>query len=627
MREKVFSLLESILLKLALRPLWMAGLDFLLLGFSLYLGFAVRFGMFLETEWASSLLVALVPFPLTYVGVMALGGSYRVSWAYASVPEFLALSRQHLLSTVLFGLLQYVLPQLRLPRSVFAVAFMAAFLALVFLRLAWRVVGVLGRGGAPSPKRVLVVGAGEAGAMLVREISKYPSLGLPVGFLDDDPEKAGRLIAGVQVLGPIERLPEVARAFGVSAVYVALPSAAGSKIREVLELVRRSGLSLEVKVVPSLYEIARGRVEVSRLRRVEISDLLRREPVKLDSVGIEGYLRDRVVLVTGAGGSIGSELVRQVLPFSPRQLLVLGHGENSIYQLEEEVRPRWPEVSLVPIIADVACEGAMRRVFELYRPQVVFHAAAHKHVPLMEFNACEALRVNAFGSELVAELAGEVGAEKFVLISTDKAVNPTSVMGASKRLAELLVLGLVAPRHPGTDYSVVRFGNVLGSRGSVLLKFQRQIEEGGPVTVTHPEMRRYFMLIPEAVSLVLQAASFGGGRLFVLDMGEQVRVDELARDLIRLCGFEPGRDIKVVYTGLRPGEKLYEELFYDFEEPSPSPHEKVRVARFPFEPDPSFLRNLEDLREAVYSYQEASAVALLRELIPHYQPRYFEASP
>jgi len=429
--------------------------------------------------------------------------------------------------------------------------------------------------------------------------------------VDDDPDKRGKIVAGLPVLGSTAELSRLSAERGIRTLLVALPGAPGSTIRRIVEEARAAGT--EVRVLPSLRELADGRATVSRLRRVGLEDLLRREPIRLDLEGIDGAVRGRAVLVTGAGGSIGSEIVRQLLDHGPRELLLVGHGEQSLYRLGEELRERRTSVPFRPLVADVSDDRAMEEIFRENRPELVFHAAAHKHVPLMEEAPREALRVNGRGTWTLARLAGEHGAERMVMISTDKAVRPSSVMGASKRLAERL-LETAQRRNPGTAYMAVRFGNVLGSRGSVVPKFEEQILRGGPLTVTHPEMRRYFMLIPEAVSLVLQAGSMGeGGELYVLDMGEPVRIVEMAETLIRLHGHEPYSEIPIVFTGIRPGEKLFEELFFDPDHVDRTAHEKIFRTRFRNGADDSLPDRVEELlhgaspqtiREALFGLAE-----------------------
>jgi FlaA1/EpsC-like NDP-sugar epimerase len=426
-------------------------------------------------------------------------------------------------------------------------------------------------------RRALIVGAGAAGEMIVKELLGHPQLGLnPVGFVDDDRSKHGHRLNDLPVLGPITALERIVLAQEIDEVVIAMPRAPGTLVRQIV----RGALAVGVKTrtVPGIYDILSGRVTVASLRQVEIQDLLRREPIQTDLDQVRVLATGETVLVTGAGGSIGSELCRQLARLEPAQILLLGHGENSIFDILAELTERFPTVTAVPIIADVRDRERIHQVFEQYRPYSVFHAAAHKHVPLMEGNIAEAVTNNVLGTKNVAEVSAELGVEHLVLISTDKAVRPTNIMGATKRVAEQIVQE-VAEGHE-RKFVAVRFGNVLGSRGSVVPTFLRQIQTGGPVTVTHPEMRRYFMTIPEAVQLVLQAGAIGrGGEVFVLDMGEPVKVLDLATDLIRLSGLEVGTDIEIRFSGTRPGEKLYEELFFDSESAIATDHPKVLRAR------------------------------------------------
>jgi FlaA1/EpsC-like NDP-sugar epimerase len=561
---------------LAKRSACVALLDMILLLFAAYMGYAIRLTLFIPRVYVSDLVLVSLAFSLLTVGVFCVGGQYRVLWVQAGLEDYLKFARLYLLSAIIFTVISSLWrwgirpwglrPLAILPRTSLVIMLFAGVLLCGGLRVSWRFSLIRAR----ERPNALIVGAGEAGAILARDLMRHGGDLVPLGFVDDDPAKQGKSVSGLTVLGHCSDIAAIARSRGVKAVLVAIPSANRGRIRALYDVLAPLGLS--VRVLPSLSELANGSVGKSlilSLRHVSLEDLLGREPVQMDMRGISDYLRGRSVLVTGAGGSIGSEIVRQVLGCGPREVIGLGHGEQSIYLLTESESG----AAVRPVIADVADETAMRCVFEERRPAVVFHAAAHKHVPLMEDNPREALRVNALGTRTVARLAGEFGAERMVLISTDKAVNPTSVMGASKRAAEV-ILGEVQEEFPGTVYTAVRFGNVLGSRGSVVPKFERQIADGGPVTVTDPAMKRYFMLIPEAVSLVIQAGAMGRG-LFVLDMGEPVPIAEMAELLIRLHGYEPGRDIKIVYTGPRPGEKLSEELFYDPASVHPTPNPKV----------------------------------------------------
>jgi FlaA1/EpsC-like NDP-sugar epimerase len=438
-------------------------------------------------------------------------------------------------------------------------------LSLVFaggVRLGMRILAdsqSTGKGATARARRVLIVGAGDAGALVAREMQKNAQVNLlPIGFLDDDPDKIRQEIHGVKVLGTIKDLPRVVDALRVDEVILAIPSASGQVMRVAADLSRLKGVPY--RTMPGLNELIGGKVSVNRLREVEISDLLRREPVHIDDQLVGASLGGKRVLVTGAGGSIGRELCRQIARREPGNIILLGHGENSIFEILLELQEDFPQLPIHPVIADVRNAPRLEAVFQQFAPQVVFHAAAHKHVPLMQSNPQEAISNNVFGTQNVVEASLHGQVERLVLISTDKAVHPSSIYGATKRLAELLVLE--ASHRSGRAFSVVRFGNVLGSRGSIIPLFKRQIAAGGPVTITHPDMERYFMTIPEAVHLVLQAFAMGqGGEVFVLNMGEQVRILDLAQDLIRLSGLEPGKDVEITFTGIRPGEKLSEALW------------------------------------------------------------------
>jgi FlaA1/EpsC-like NDP-sugar epimerase len=443
-----------------------------------------------------------------------------------------------------------------------------------------------------------------------------PHLGLrPVGFVDDDRAKHGHRLHGVPVLGALVDLPAAVQKTGAAEVVVAMPSATGKAVREVVRAAQTAGVP--TRTVPGLSEIISGRKSVSALRRVEIQDLLRREPISTDLRQVRSLAADGTVLITGAGGSIGSELCRQIAQLSPSRLVALGRGENSIFELLHELRTSFPNLTVVPVIADVRDYGRMEAVFERYRPRTVFHAAAHKHVPLMETNVAEAVLNNVLGTRNVGELAARYGAAHFVLISTDKAVRPTSVMGATKRIAEAIIHDMCDA--PSGSFVSVRFGNVLGSRGSVVPVFLRQILAGGPVTVTHPEMRRYFMTIPEAVQLVLQAGALGRSReVFVLDMGEPVKIADLAADLIRLSGLEVGNDVEIQFTGMRPGEKLYEELFFDAENAAATDHPKILRAQHVTFPHGS-ARLVDELIQAARDNRpEAELRRLMSRLVPDY---------
>ncbi len=465
-------------------------------------------------------------------------------------------------------------------------------------------------------KRVLIVGAGDAGVLIAREMLRRPDVGLePVGFLDDDPSKRGVTFVGLPVLGVLRDLPAAVRAHAVDEALIAIPSARGEVVRSVFDMARRAGVG--ARIVPAMLEVLSGKVSISHIREVRVEDLLNREPVRLELTEIAEYIRGRTVLVTGAGGSIGSEIVRQMLPFEPACLVLLGRGENSLFQIEQELCAKKITLPFITVVADVRNRERLARVFERFRPQVVFHAAAHKHVPLMEENPEEAILNNVFGTANLAELALEHAVEVFVNISTDKAVNPTSIMGASKRVAEMIIRSIAARAGVGGAFVSVRFGNVLGSRGSVIPTFKEQIRRGGPVTVTDPGMTRYFMTIPEAAQLVLQAGGMKhNGAVFVLDMGEPVKITDLAADLIRLSGLEPVKDVEIIFSGIRPGEKLFEELLTAEEGTDASRFKKIFFARNNDLPE-HFDELLDDLRSAAENEREREIRTLLKRIIPH----------
>lgn len=429
---------------------------------------------------------------------------------------------------------------------------------------------------AQAPDRVLIAGAGDAGRLMAAELLRSPEKGMePVGFIDDSAEKIGRVLVGLPVLGTLSHLSQAVQDTGATLLVIAMPSAGGQVIREYVNAARAAGL--QARTVPGLYELMGGQVTTNQLRSVSVEDLLRRAPVDIDQDGISHYLKDQTVLVTGAGGSIGSELVRQLSLFRPARLVLVGRGENSVFAIEQEMRREWPDIQVTALIADVRNPSRLEFIFETYRPGVVFHAAAHKHVPLMEAAPSEAVHNNILGTRNVAELCLKYGVTRLVNISTDKAVNPTSVMGASKRIAEMVIADAASRAAAGQAFVSVRFGNVLGSRGSVVPTFLQQIQLGGPVTITHPDMTRYFMTIPEASRLVLQAGGLAdNGSVYLLNMGEPVKIADLARDVIRLTG---AQDIEVVFSGMRPGEKLYEELLTSGEDVIPTRHTEIFSAR------------------------------------------------
>lgn len=566
------------------------------------------------------IVVALVLKPVVYY----VFGLYRRYWVYASTRELwlitLATASATLAVSIMIMALILTKGLVGFPRSVLGIDWLLSLLSVGGLRLAVRVLAESGQlsqktDGLAGMRRVVVVGAGDAGALVVREMRRNPQLHMaPVAFVDDDREKLHKDIHGVRVAGTLDEVGDVVERFRAQEVVIALPAAPGAVVRLVAEHCRRRAIPF--RTMPGVYELIGGTVSVSRLREVDISDLLRREAARIDDALVGGALRGRRVLVTGAGGSIGLELCRQIARWQPAQLCLLGHGENSIFEALLDLRELQSDLPLVPVIADVRDADRIRSVFESFSPDVVFHAAAHKHVPLMEINVEEAVTNNVLGTQSVVDAALACGSERLVLISTDKAVQPMNVMGATKRLAESLVHQAAA--RTGKAYVAVRFGNVLGSRGSMVPLFKRQIARGGPVTITHPDMRRYFMTIPEAVHLVLQAAAMGqGGEVFVLRMGEQVRILDLAEDLIRLSGLEPGKDIEIVFTGARPGEKLSEDLWDEAMKYSSTTHpDIVRVEEEEWASPEVLEVTIDELARLAVEGDPEAILGLLSERVP-----------
>ena len=557
-----------------------------------------------------------------------LSGVYAFIWRYVGLREVRAFVIAIMSAVVPVVILRSVLPDAyhawRVPLSVAIADAVLAAVGILALRVArrtqWesaqrrlRAVGSV----IPEARPVLLIGAGEAGVMVAREIERRGDLGLDVrGFIDDDQAKKDSRILGIRVVGTTDDLPRLVRDMGIDHVVISIAQAPRQQIRRIVAVCE--AIPVRVQIIPGLFEILQGRVAISRLRNVEIEDLLGREQVELDTADVRQFLSGRVVMVTGAGGSIGAELVRQIAALAPSRLLLVERAEFVLFDIDREIRAAYPGLPVEALVADAGDEPRMRAIFETWHPAVVVHAAAHKHVPLMELNPCEAIKNNVLATQTTGDLAGEFGADAFVLISTDKAVRPTSVMGASKRVAELVVQDLFR-EHPKTRFVVVRFGNVMGSTGSVIPIFREQIRKGGPVTVTDPEMVRFFMTIPEASQLVLQAGAMGkGGEIFVLDMGEPVKIVDLARELIRLSGYAES-DIGIEFTGLRPGEKLYEELLADGEHTLTTPHPKLRIAKSRAAPDAAWMQDLATWLQQSNPGPE-QARQQLASLVPEYAP-------
>ncbi len=626
MRFALIGFIRNLISRLLLGRTLLLGLIYGgLLAISLWIGFLIRFDFVVPDNFQRDCL-SFLPYGVGIkLVLLLLFGQFGVLLSYFRLPDLYRITAAMTVASILFLQGWYLLPELVIPpRSVLLIDYVFSIFLLTAFRMSLRIYRERTQTdlhGLSKRKRVAIIGAGRTGADLAYDLLSRTGVGLrPVVFLDDDRRKWRRQVHGITVFGGTDELEAAARRFGIQGVIIAMSSAPARRILEITEAAQRLGLSTDI--MPSVTELATGRVRASRIRPVEIEDLLGREPVNLDTDDIRALIKDKVVLVTGAGGSIGSELSRQIFTYSPSRLLLLERCEVQLYSIDMDLRRTGrANGNLVSLVGDI-CDGErLRELFERYRPQLVFHAAAHKHVPLMEHQPVEALKNNTFGTRQLAMVAQAHGVERFILVSTDKAINPTSVMGVSKRLAEIFLQSFQQANRGGTRFMAVRFGNVLGSSGSVVPLFRRQIAEGGPVTVTHPEVVRYFMTIPEASGLVLQCATQGlGGEIFVLDMGKPVKILDLARRMIQLSGFEPEKDIEITFIGLRPGEKLFEELRHVGEQYSPTHH--PRILRFTGKPYPleeveAFLQRL---RALLGKTDPETVKREIQTFVPEYTP-------
>ena len=557
-------------------------IDISLAGVASFLAFWVRLDGMLSSYVTSLYYYSIAALCVKLILILGFRTHQQV-WRHSSIQDLFSLIKLcgifiMVQSTLLFLFSTWI----SIPRSIPTLDGIATLVLLGAMRLIWRYYGekdLFFYRHSDEFRQIIIIGAGEAGAMIAKVMLKHPEAGMkPIGFLDDDLSKYDQKIMGLPVFGNIQKLTDVAGNHKVDEIIIAIPSAPGNITREVVNIAQKAGLPF--RIIPGLYEVVSGNVSISSIREIKVEDLLKRDPIRLDLANIASYLQGKTILVTGAGGSIGSELVRQVSRFNPGHIILLGRGENSLFNIENQVNKTFPDISFSTVVCDIRNSRRVQKIFRDFRPLVVFHAAAHKHVPMMEKNAEEAVLNNIGGTQNLVKCALEFEVLRFVNISTDKAVNPTSIMGASKRAAEMVVRKAAACAKQEQSFISVRFGNVLGSRGSVIPMFKEQISRGGPVTVTHPEMQRYFMTIPEASQLVLQAAGMNNnGTVYVLDMGEPVKILDLAKDLIRLSGLEPFADIDITYTGIRPGEKLYEELLTAEEGTMSTKHDKIFSAK------------------------------------------------
>ncbi|WP_091349618.1 nucleoside-diphosphate sugar epimerase/dehydratase [Anaerobranca gottschalkii] len=602
------------------RKITLVIIDIILIQFSLILALYLKYGGGFTLSRLSTFFLYSAIVTTIMIASLYINNIYNSLWRFASIEELILVFKGTTLGTIVIGIigsLSYLNFEVTLV-MIFYLLNMAFIGGSRFsYRLLRRAFQSYKKDCLP-PTRVMVIGGGEAGAMLIKELLHSREINKrPIAIIDDNPCKKSCLIHGIPVVGDRNEITSKAKELAIDEIIVAIPSANKKELKEILNLCKQT--KCKIKTLPGIYEIVDGKVSVSHIRDVEIEDLLGREPVSVDLKEISGYLKDQVVLVTGGGGSIGSELCRQIASFEPKQLIILDIYENNAYEIQQElIRKYNNKINLEVIIASIRDKKRMEYIFQTFRPQIVFHAAAHKHVPLMEKSPTEAIENNVFGTLNVAECADKFGAKRFILISTDKAVNPTNIMGATKRLAEMIIQTL--DKKSNTKFAAVRFGNVLGSNGSVIPLFKKQIAEGGPVTVTHPEINRYFMTIPEAVQLVIQAGAMAkGGEIFVLDMGEPVKIVDLAYDLIKLSGLEPNVDIKIEFTGLRPGEKLYEELLMAEEGLQKTEHNKIFIGK-PLDLDFNKLHmELTFLRKILMDGEVNQITQLMTQIVPTYK--------
>ena len=602
-----------------IRMVILMAVDMIAVYFASFLGLFIRFDMNVnkipaEYSQAASNYVPL--YILITIIIFFLFHMYSTMWSVAGIREVVHIIAACGLAS-LIQLAGMILLEHKVPRSYYIICFVSLCAFEIVIRLSYRISKTLfaNNNFEKTGKRIMIVGAGTSGAVILKEMttSQYVD-GYAVCFVDDDKNKAGKILNGIPIAGNRGDIPVLVEKYKVDEIYIAMPSATAKQRKEIIEICRETKCG--IKILPGIYQLLNGEVNISKLRKVEIEDLLGRDPIRVNLDEIMGYVSNKVILVTGGGGSIGSELCRQIAAHKPKQLIIFDIYENNAYDIQQELKDTYPELDLVVLIGSVRNTHRIEMVFEKYRPNIVYHAAAHKHVPLMEDSPNEAIKNNVFGTYKTAAAADRYGTERFVLISTDKAVNPTNIMGASKRMCEMVIQ--MYNKHSKTDYVAVRFGNVLGSNGSVIPLFKKQIEQGGPVTVTHKDIIRYFMTIPEAVSLVLQAGAYAkGGEIFILDMGEPVKILDLAENLIRLSGYVPYEDIQIEFTGLRPGEKLYEELLMGEEGLQDTPNKLIHIGK-PIEFDQEIFKT--QLQELIkFANQDTENIKdIIKTIVPTY---------
>lgn len=611
------------MIQLFVRRVCLIAMDIVLINMSVLLALLMRFNVTISSipeEYIYKYEQFMIPFTLIALVVFWFCRIYHSLWEYASITELYKIVEACTITEVIHVCVTMML-ELGLPRSTYFMTWVFLVVSVSASRFMYRFIrtGLNRYRTTDDDIRIMIIGAGNATNVLIREISisHYLANSRVVCVIDDNPNKVGKYIHGIKVVGTRDDIKEMAKQYDVDEIIFAIPSASPENRRDILSICKET--DCELKILPGVYQMVDGEINIKDIRRVDVLDLLGRNPVEVDIESIMGYVKDKVVLVTGGGGSIGSELCRQLVSHKPRKLIIFDIYENNAYDIQQELCINHADANVETLIGSVRNVGRLEDIFRKYHPDIIYHAAAHKHVPLMEVSPNEAVKNNVIGTYNVARMADKYGAEKFVLISTDKAVNPTNVMGATKRICEMIVQSF--NEKSDTDYVAVRFGNVLGSNGSVIPLFKKQIEAGGPVTVTDPNIIRYFMTIPEAVSLVLQAGAYAkGGEIFVLDMGEPVKIDDLAKNLIRLSGYTLGVDMNIVYTGLRPGEKLYEELLMDEEGLQETANKLIHIGK-PIDFDKeNFAHNLARLEKSAYDETE-DIRSIIKEVVPTYQPR------
>lgn len=608
--------------QLNIRRIFLVSFDVISIIIAAYGSLLLRFNGPIESQYLHRVNILIGSMILIGLAIFITFRLYHSLWQFASIIEL----KNIIFASIMSAIANILICELTgnpLPRSCYFIYFLLLVLMVGGSRFIYRFIrlyaarhNIRGRKEQRPLEKVMIIGAGVAGEKVYKEILGSKSIYKEViCFIDDEPSKWNRTIHGVSIYGGRDKIIEAVNKYKIEEIMVAMPSASKRDLIDIFNICKETKCKL--KKLPGIYQFINEDVHISDLKEVEIQDLLGRDPIKVNSADIMGYVTDKVVMVTGGGGSIGSELCRQIAANKPKQLIIVDIYENNAYDIQLELKHNYPELNLETLIASVRNEVKVNKLFEIYHPDIVYHAAAHKHVPLMEDSPNEAIKNNVFGTLNVARAADKYNAQKFILISTDKAVNPTNVMGATKRLCEMIVQ--TYNKRSQTEYVAVRFGNVLGSNGSVIPIFKRQIKEGGPVTVTHPDIIRYFMTIPEAVSLVLQAGAHAkGGEIFILDMGEPVRIADMAKNLIKLSGYEPDVDIKIEYTGLRPGEKLYEELLMEEEGLQDTPNHMIHIGK-PIEMnEDTFVERLINLKEAAYGETD-DIRSLIKELVPTYQ--------